>query len=80
MWQMQVKFYLGQKMETEAQKIAPQIALRNCSKEAEGRVSTFVILMKKEYMQSSTCFSRRFLTSLVKLLLVTRNTHHHEEF
>ena len=34
---MQVKFYLGQKMRTEAQKIAPQIALRNCSKEAGGK-------------------------------------------
>ena len=34
---MQVKFYLGQNMRTEAQKIAPQIALRNCSKEAGGK-------------------------------------------
>ena len=34
------------------QETAPQIALRNCSKEA-GKVSTYMILVKGEYMQST---------------------------
>ena len=33
-----------------------QIALRNCFKEVERKVSIHVILVKGEYMQSSTCF------------------------
>ena len=43
------------------QEIAFQIALRNCSKEAGGKVSVHVTLVKEEYMQSSTYFCRRFL-------------------
>ena len=31
-----------------------QIALRNCSKVVEGEISIYVILVKGEYMQSST--------------------------
>ena len=37
-------------MKTAAQKTVPQIALRNCSKEAGGKVSIYVILVKEEYM------------------------------
>ena len=37
-----------------AQETAPQIALRNCSKEVEEMVSIYVILVKGNYMQSST--------------------------
>ena len=48
-------------MRTAAWETAPQIALRNGSKEAEGKVSIHVILVTGEYMQSSTYFSRRFL-------------------
>ena len=48
-------------MRTAAQETAPQIALRNCSKEAEGKVCIPVILVTGEYMQSSTYVSRRFL-------------------
>ena len=42
-------------------KTAPQKALRHCSKEAVGKVSIYVVLVKGEYMQSSTYFSRGFL-------------------
>ena len=48
-------------MRTTAWETAPQITLRDCSKEAEGKVSISVILVKGEYMQSSTYLSRRFL-------------------
>ena len=41
---------------TVAQETVPQIALRNCSKEAVGKASIYVILVKGEYMQSSTYF------------------------
>ena len=41
-------------MRTAARETAPQIALRNCSKEAGGKVSIYMILVKGEYMQSGT--------------------------
>ena len=37
---------------------------RNCSKEAAGRVSIYVILVKEEYMEPDTYFSRKFLLVL----------------
>ena len=43
------------------QETAPQIALRNCSKEAGGKASICVILVMGEYMQSSTYFSKSFM-------------------
>ena len=49
----ELKFIWG-KMRTIAQETAFQIALRNCSKEVEGKISIYVILVKEEYMQSST--------------------------
>ena len=58
-------------MRTVAWETVPQIALRNCSKEEERKDSIYVILVKGEYMHSSTLVSRRFL-------LVTRNIHHRE--
>jgi hypothetical protein len=42
------------KMRTAAWETAFQIALRNCSKEVAGKISIYVILVKEEYMQSST--------------------------
>ena len=42
------------KMRTVAQEIASQIARRNCSKEVEGKVSVYVVLVKGEHTQSST--------------------------
>lgn len=46
---------------------AAQITLKNCSKEAGGKVNIYVIFMKTEYVQSSTYFSRKFSTGLVRL-------------
>ena len=48
-------------MRTAAQETVPQIALRNCSKEAGEKVSMCVIMVKAEYMQMSTYFSRSSL-------------------
>ena len=53
--------FTGGKMRTAARSTAPQIALRNCSIEAAGKVSICEILVKGEYMQSCTYLSRRFL-------------------
>ena len=62
-------------MRTVTQETAPQIALRNCSKEVRGKVSIYAILVKGECMQSNTYFffCRRFL-------LVLRSSCHHEKF
>ena len=54
-------------MRTVARETAPQIALRDCSKEAGRKVSKDVILVKEEYMQSSTYFSRSSLLISMKL-------------
>ena len=54
-------------MKTIDQDTAPQVALRNCSKEAGGTVNIYVILVKGEYMQSSTYFFQKVSASLVKL-------------
>ena len=43
-------------MRIAASETAPQIALRNCSKKAGGYISIYVILVKGEYMHSSTYF------------------------
>ena len=48
----EVSFIWG-KMRTAAWETAPQIVLRNCSKEAKGKVSIYVILVMGKYMQSS---------------------------
>ena len=67
--------FIWGKMRTAAWETAPQITLRNCSKEAVGEVGIYVI-----YMQSSTYFSRRFLLVWWSFLLVIRNSCHHEQF
>ena len=60
-------------MRTAAWETVPQIALRSCSTEAAGEAGIYKVLVKGEYMQPSTYFSRRFL-------LVMKNSHHHEGF
>ena len=61
-WALWVKFYLGQNEDrSPGISTSLQIALRNWFKEAGGKVIIYVILVKGEYMQSSTCFSGRFL-------------------
>ena len=73
----QLNFIWG-KMRITAQVTAPQKALRNCSKEVGGEDIICVILVKREYMQSSTYFFRRFLLVSWSFLLVTKNSCHHE--
>ena len=48
--------FIWGKMRTAARETAFQIALRNCSKEVGRKVSIYVILVKGEYIQSSTYF------------------------
>ena len=63
-------------MRTAAQETAP---LRNCSKEVEGKVSiTYVILVKGEIHAVKHIFFQKAFMNLMKLLLVTRNSHHLE--
>ena len=65
--------FIWGKMRTAARETASQIALRNCSKEAGGKVSIHVILVKGEYMRSSTYFLQKVSASLVQI------TASHEE-
>ena len=58
-WELQVEFYLGQN--GDCSQGDSTSALRNCSKEAGGKVKMHVIWMKRGYGQSNTYFSRRFL-------------------
>ena len=51
-----VRVLLGAKWGLQSWKAAARIALRDCSKEAEGKVSVCVILVKGESVQSSTFF------------------------
>ena len=53
---MRVASFIWGKNRTAAQERAPQIALRNCSKEVEGKDRIYVILAKGKYMQSSAYF------------------------
>ena len=56
--------FIWGKMRTAAQETASQIALRNYLKEARGKVSIYEIMVRVEYMQSSTYSFRRFLLVL----------------
>ena len=78
MWALPVKFYWGQN-EDHSPEDASRITLRNSSKDI-GQDSIYVILVKGEHMQSSTYFLYKVSSSLMKLLLVLRNSCHHEGF
>ena len=54
-------------MRTAALETAPQMALRNCSTETVGKVSTDVILVKGKFVQSSTSFLQEVSASFVKI-------------
>ena len=60
-------------MRTIIRETAFHISLRNCSKVVGGKVSIYVILVKGEYMQSSTYFLQKVSASLVQV------TASHEE-
>ena len=66
MWEIPIKFLRG-KIRTAAWETAPQISLRDCSKEVLGKDNIYVILVKGEYMQSSTYFFQKISTGLRKL-------------
>ena len=50
-------------MRTATREITPQIALRNCSKEAGEKVNIHMILVKGEFMQSSRYFFQKVSAS-----------------
>ena len=54
-------------MRTITWETASQITLRNCFREVERKVNIYVILVKGNYMQSSTYFSRSSLLISMKL-------------
>ena len=58
-----VSCFIWGRMKTGNKETAPQIALRNCSKDAGGwrEDSIYVILVKGKYLQSGTYFSKKFL-------------------
>ena len=53
--------------------------MRNCSKETQGE-SQYVCDFGEGRMQTVNTYFSKVSTSLVKLLLVTRNSHHHVGF
>ena len=68
-------------MKTAAQETAPQIALRNCSKElVGGMVSIYMIFGEGGIHAIKHIFFQKVSTSLVKPLLITGNSHYHEGF
>ena len=50
--------FLAGRMRPAAWETAPQTALRNCSR-GSGEVIMYVVLLKGEYMQSSTYFLQK---------------------
>ena len=73
MWELRVKFYLGQNEDYNPDDSPSESSETLLQKGRLGKVSIHVILVKEEYMQSSTYFFRRFL-------LVIRSSRHHEGF
>ena len=59
--------FIWDKMRTVVQETAFQIALRNYSKESGGMVCIYVILLKRECMQSSPYFEQKVSPSLVTM-------------
>ena len=51
-----VSCFIWGKMRTMPQETAFLIALRNWFKDVEGKVSIYVVLVKREYIQSNTYF------------------------
>ena len=66
--------FIWNKMKTIDREAAFQIALRNCSKEAAGKTSIYVIWVKGQYLQSGTYILQKVFASLVKV-----NAHYEEQ-
>ena len=68
-------------MRTAAQETAPQIALRNCSKEAGEKEGQYMCDYGEGGVHAAKLiFLWKVSPGLMKLLLVMRNSHHHEGF
>ena len=68
-------------MRTAAWETAPQIDLRNCSKDIAGKDSMYVILVKGGvHATKHIFFLQKVSAGLVKLLIVMRNSRHREGF
>ena len=67
-------------MSTAVQETAPQRALRNCSQEAGGEGQYRHDFDEVGIYAIKHVFFQKVSTGLVKLLLVLRNSYHHEEF
>ena len=67
-------------MRTAAQETAPQIALRNCSKDAEWGCQCICDFGKGGLHAIRHIFFQKISASLLKLLRVTRNSCHYERF
>ena len=67
-------------MRTAAQETAPQVALRNCSKDAEWRGQCICDFGKGGLRAMRHMFFQKVSASLLKRLLVTRNSCHQERF
>ena len=65
-WKAPTEALFGDKVKSIAQETAFQTALRNCSKQAGGTVSVYVILVKGEYMQASI-FLQKLAASSMKV-------------
>ena len=66
-------------MRTAAWETAPQVALRNCSKEAGGR-SVYMRFWCGGVHAITHIFFLKVSSALMKPLLVVRSSHHHEGF
>ena len=79
MWELWVKFYLGQNED-----YSPGGSITDTSQKVPWRgsreVSIFVILGKRGVPKINHIYCRRFLLVLWALLFITRNRHHHEGF
>ena len=67
------KFYLGQSGDYITWEREFQIAPRNCSHGVGGMVSIYVILVKGEYVQSSTYFCRKFLLVMRDIIITMKD-------
>ena len=70
-------FYFGQYEDCSP---APQIALRNCSKEVGGKDSIYVILVMGVLAIKRIFFCRKVSADLMKLQIVTRNSRTMKDF
>ena len=79
-WESRVKFYSGQNEDHSQEMTAPQTALRNCPEEAGRKVSNIWDFDERGVHEVKHILFQKISGNLMKLLPVTRNSHHHEVF